>query len=480
MAYAVKYQHELYGSSLKPGDVLVSNHPIAGGTHLPDITVITPVFDTTTNQLIFYTASRGHHRDIGGFQGISGNANATELYQEGASIISFKLVSHGQFDEEGIRKILVDEPAQYPNCVGTASLHDDLSDLRAQVAANAKGSALIQGLFEEYGREVVQVTPKFYMDRIQENAEIAVRKFLKQTSEKLGGRALSAADSLDNGTRIRLEIRINPDGSATFDFTGTGSEVMGNNNAPKSICLSAIIYCLRCLINEDIPLNQGCLSSIEVINPEGSILNPSDQAAVYAGNTQTSQRVVDVILKAFEACAASQGCMNSVGFFGGRDREPGSGYKFAYGETICGGSGAGPGWDGSSAVHCHMTNTRISDVEIMEKRYPIVLRDFSLRRGSGGRGAYRGGDGVVRVIECREPLTFSMISERRVSQPYGMHGGHDGASGENLIVRRAEGGKRRVVSLGPRGLVRLESGEQFIIRTPGGGGWGAPVENAAS
>ncbi|KAI1087143.1 Hydantoinase B/oxoprolinase-domain-containing protein [Rostrohypoxylon terebratum] len=468
MAYAVKYQHERYGTTLKPGDVLVSNHPIAGGTHLPDITVITPVFDSSGKEIIFYTASRGHHRDIGGFEGISGNANATDLYQEGARIISFKLVSNGRFDEEGITKILVEEPGQFPDCVGTSSLYDNLSDLRAQVAANAKGSKLIEKLFEEYGREVVQ----FYMDRIQANAEVAVRRFLQKTSEKLDGRRLHAVDSLDNGTRIQLEIRIHPDGSAVFDFTGTGPEVVGNNNAPKSICLSAIIYALRCLINEDIPLNQGCLSSIQVINPEGSILNPSDQAAVYAGNTQTSQRVVDVILRAFDACAASQGCMNSVGFFGGRGRKPTDGYKFAYGETICGGSGAGPGWNGASAVHCHMTNTRISDVEIMEKRYPIILRDFSIRKGSGGRGQYNGGDGVTRVIECREPLTFSMISERRVSRPYGLHGGEDGAPGENLILRKS-GDKERLVSLGPRGIVKLQSGERFIIKTPGGGGWGS-------
>ncbi|XXG95768.1 hypothetical protein Hte_002039 [Hypoxylon texense] len=432
-----------------------------------DITVITPVFDPTGKEIIFYTASRGHHRDIGGFEGISGNANASELYQEGARIVSFKLVSNGHFDEEGITKILVEEPAQFPGCVGTSSLYDNLSDLRAQVAANAKGSKLIESLFEEYGREVVQ----FYMDRIQANAEFAVRKFLQKTAEQLNGSKLQAVDMLDNGTRIQLEIRINPDGSAVFDFTGTGPEVVGNNNAPKSICLSAIIYSLRCLINEEIPLNQGCLSSIQVINPEGSILNPSDQAAVYAGNTQTSQRVVDVILRAFDACAASQGCMNSVGFFGGRDRKPTDGYKFAYGETICGGSGAGPSWNGASAVHCHMTNTRISDVEIMEKRYPIILRDFSLRHGSGGRGQFKGGDGVVRVIECREPLTFSMISERRVSRPYGLHGGEDGAPGENLIARKT-GGKERLVSLGPRGLVKLQAGERFIIKTPGGGGWG--------
>ncbi|KAI0173536.1 Hydantoinase B/oxoprolinase-domain-containing protein [Hypoxylon sp. FL1284] len=472
MAYAVKYQHERHGRELRPGDVLVSNHPIAGGTHLPDITVITPVFDPSGKEIIFYTASRGHHRDIGGFEGISGNANATELYQEGARIVSFKLVSDGQFDEEGITKILVDEPGQFPGCVGSSSLYDNLSDLRAQVAANAKGSKLIGKLFEEYGREVVQ----FYMDRIQANAEVAVRKFLKKTAEGLNGSKLRAIDSLDNGTRIQLEVRINPDGSAVFDFTGTGPEVVGNNNAPKSICLSAIIYSLRCLINEEIPLNQGCLSSIQVVNPEGSILNPSNQAAVYAGNTQTSQRVVDVILRAFDACAASQGCMNSLGFFGGRNRKPNDGFSWAYGETICGGSGAGPSWNGASAVHVHMTNTRISDVEIMEKRYPIILRDFSLRHGSGGRGQYKGGDGVIREIEAREPLTFSMISERRVSRPPGIHGGEDGAPGQNLIVRKTDDGKERLVSLGPRGIVRLKRDERFIIKTPGGGGWGTYVD----
>ncbi|CAH0054766.1 unnamed protein product [Clonostachys solani] len=467
MAYAVKYQHQHHASSLVPGDVLVSNHPIAGGTHLPDITVITPVFDAAGKDIIFYTASRGHHRDIGGYQGISGNANATEIFQEGASIISFKLVSNGNFDEEGMRRILIDEPAQYPGCVGTSSIYDNLSDLRAQVAANAKGAALIQAMFEEHPREVVQ----FYMDKIQANAEIAVRKFLQDTSNKLGGRTLKAFDCLDNGSRIQLEIRINKDGSAAFDFTGTGPEVVGNNNAPKSICLSAIIYSLRCLINEEIPLNQGCLSSIEVVNPEGSILNPSEYAAVYAGNTQTSQRIVDVILKAFEACAASHGCMNSVGFFGGRNVKPGDGYKFAYGETICGGSGAGPSWNGADAVHCHMTNTRISDVEILEKRYPIILREFSVRDNSGGQGQYKGGEGVKRIIESREPLTFSMISERRATQPYGLNGGENGSSGENLIMRKLNDGKHRVVSLGPRGLVKLKAGDQFIIKTPGGGGW---------
>ncbi|KAF2088959.1 5-oxoprolinase [Saccharata proteae CBS 121410] len=464
MAYAVKYQHEKHGSSLNPGDVLVSNHPIAGGTHLPDITVISPVF-SEDKDIIFYTASRGHHRDIGGFQGVSGNANATSIYHEGASIISFKLVSGGVFNEEGITKILVEEPAQYPECVGTKSLADNLSDLKAQVAANAKGATLIEDLFKEYGRKVVQ----FYMHSIQKNAELAVRKFLKETATKLSGRTLSATDSLDNGTRIKVSIRICPDGSADFDFTGTGPECLGNQNAPKSICLSAIIYCLRCLIDQDIPLNQGCLASINVINPEGSILNPSDEAAVYAGNTQTSQRLVDVILRAFDACAASQGCMNSVGFFGGRDAKPGQGYKFAYGETICGGAGGGPTWDGASAVHCHMTNTRISDVEILEKRYPIIIRSFSIRRGSGGHGQHPGGDGIERVIEAREPLTFSMISERRVSQPYGLHGAEDGAPGENLIMKR----NGRLVSLGPRGLVRLEGGERFVVRSPGGGGWGA-------
>ncbi|CAH0032836.1 unnamed protein product [Clonostachys rhizophaga] len=307
-----------------------SQLPIAGGTHLLDITVVTPVLYAAGKDIIFYTASWGHHRDIGGYQGISGNANARETFQEGASIISFKLVSNDNFDEEGMRRILIDDPAPYPGCLGISSIYDNLWDLRAQGAANAKGAALIQAMFEGHPRE------------IQANAEIAVPKFFQDTSNKLGGLTLKDFDCLDNGSRIQLEIRINKDGSAAFDFTGIGPEVVGNNNVPKNICLSAIIYSLLCLINEEIPHNQGCLSSIEVINPEGSIINPSEHAVAYAGNTQTSQRIVDVILKAFEACAAGHGYMNSVGVYGGRNVKPGDGYKFAYGETIYGGSGADP------------------------------------------------------------------------------------------------------------------------------------------
>ncbi|KAI9729150.1 MAG: hypothetical protein M1834_007057 [Cirrosporium novae-zelandiae] len=474
MQYAVKYQHELHRKNLSPGDVLVSNHPIAGGTHLPDITVITPIFDKN-GTIIFYTASRGHHRDIGGYQGISGNATATELWQEGASIVSFKLVCKGYFNEEGITKILVDEPAQFPDCVGSNSLRDNLSDLKAQIAANAKGANLIHELFDEYGGPVVQ----FYMSHIQKNAELAVRKYLRTIHSKTHGRSLHAIDTLDNGTRIHITIRTRADGSADFDFTNTDPETLGNGNAPPSVCLSAIIYCLRSLINDDIPLNQGCLAPITVINPQGSILNPSNTAAVYAGNTQTSQRVVDTILKAFQACAASQGCMNSIGFFGGRAAIPGKGYTFAYGETICGGAGAGPTWNGADAVHTHMTNTRISDIEILEKRYPILIREFSLRNASGGSGLYSGGRGVVRVIECREPLTFSMISERRVTTPYGMNGGEDGMPGKNLIniSDPASGsGVRRIVNVGPRCVLKLKAGDQFIINSPGGGGWGRKLE----
>lgn len=314
------------------------------------------------------------------------------------------------------------------------------------------------------------------MHAIRKTAEMAVRNFLKQTAQSVLGRKLKAVDYMDNGTRIQVEISIYEDGSADFDFTGTGPENLSNLNAPKSVCLSAIIYCLRCLINDDIPLNQGCLASIRVINPEGSILNPSVDAAVYAGNTQTSQRVVDVILRAFKACAASQGCMNSMGFFGGREAKPGEGYRFAYGETVCGGAGAGPTWDGASAVHSHMTNTRISDLEILEKRYPIIVREFSLRHGSGGDGLHRGGMGIKRVIEAREPMTFSMISERRVIPPYGLDGGKDGELGQNLIRRASQRGQKgRVLSLGPRGVFKLQKGDQFIIHSPGGGGWGAPL-----
>lgn len=275
---------------------------------------------------------------------------------------------------------------------------------------------------------------------------------------------MTAEDFLDDGSRIALAITIDrAQGSAIFDFTGTGTEMLGNLNAPPAVTASAVIYCLRCLLPEsDIPLNQGCLAPIRMVIPSQTLLNPSANAAVVGGNVLTSQRVTDVILKAFRACAASQGCMNNLTF---------GDATMGYYETIAGGAGAGPTWTGCSAVHTHMTNTRITDVEIMERRYPVIVRTFAVRRGSGGPGRYAGGDGVIRELEFTKPLTVSILSERRAFQPYGMAGGLPGGRGMNLLTSLSMG---RRVNLGGKNTVQVDSGDRLTICTPGGGGYGAP------
>ncbi|KAL1875477.1 hypothetical protein Daus18300_003216 [Diaporthe australafricana] len=484
MSYAVKYQHQLHRGNLRPGDVLVSNHPESGGTHLPDITVISPVFDDDAKTVCFYTASRGHHLNIGGYRGNSMPPDSVELWQEGAAIKSFFLVRDGHFDEEGITAILL-EPGNYPGCSGSRNLGDNLSDLKAQVAANTKGSNLIKDLMSEHSRPVVH----FYMNKIQENAEVAVREYLKSAYRRFGTKPLTATDYLDNGSMMTVSISIDETGFATLDFTKTGCEMHSNMNAPPAITYSALIYTLRLLIGSDIPLNQGCLAPTKVILPKNTFLNPSSKAAVCCGNTLTSQRLVDLLLKAFQAAAASQGCMNCFGFFGnclepgaaeeGADNQPhddSGGFAFGYGETICGGEGAGPTWHGASGVQVHMTNTRTTDVEIIEKRYPVLLREFSIRKGSGGKGRLSGGCGVVRDWECRYPLTFGIISERRVHRPFGMHGGEAGESGANYWVQKLEDGSERWVNIGSRGQINMKTGDRCVIHTPGGGGWGVPCD----
>jgi len=319
----------------------------------------------------------------------------------------------------------------------------------------------------------------FYMDAIKANAEVAVREYLKGVAIRTGGKPLSFSDWMDDGTEIRLEIRIDgKTGSADFDFTGTGRETFNCMNAPKAIAHSAIIYTLRCLINVDIPLNQGCLAPCNVIIPEGTLLNPSGYAAVCAGNPVTSQRITDVVLGAFNACAASQGCCNIISFgMGGLDQKTGEVVPgFGVGETICGGSGAGPTWHGTSGVHVHMTNTRITDPEVYELRYPIILRQFSLRKGSGGKGRWNGGNGVIRELEFRIPLSASMLSERRVYRPYGMAGGGAGQPGLNLYIKKEQDGTTRTINIGGKMELATQPGDRLIIHTPGGGAWGAPVD----
>ncbi|RMZ91625.1 hypothetical protein DV736_g1129, partial [Chaetothyriales sp. CBS 134916] len=471
MQFAVRSQHKRWLGKLKDGDVLVSNHPISGGTHLPDVTVITPVFASGTGDIIFYVASRGHHADIGGILPGSMPPNSTELWQEGTAIESEKLVSNGVFNESRMRELFFDLPSRYPRCSGSRNLSDNISDLKAQIAANARGISLIQGLIDEYGLEVVQT----YMYAIQSTAELAVRNLLKGLYHRYGGKPLEALDFMDDGTPIQLKITIEEDGSAVFDFAGTGHEVNGNINAPEAITHSAIIYSLRCMINADIPLNQGCLGSIQIKIPKPSILSPTRTAAVVGGNVTTSQRVTDVVLRALHSCAASQGDLNNL-TFGIDDKKHAATGKtvpgFGYYETIAGGAGAGQNWDGESGVHTHMTNTRITDPEILEKRYPCFLRRFALREGSGGRGLHKGGEGVIREIEFLTPVQCSIISERRVHRPYGMDGGEPGATGLNLWLTKDEWGEERIVNMGGKGSVPVKTGDRVVIITPGGGGYG--------
>lgn len=450
---------------IQEGDVLVTNHPqLAGGSHLPDITVITPVF--REGEIVFYVASRGHHADVGGITPGSMPPTSRLLVEEGAAIVSFKLVKGGTFQEKGITELL-QAPGKLKDEIdgmsGTRNLGDNLSDLRAQVAANNRGIQLVGALIQEYGLGVVHA----YMSFIQENAEQAVREMLQQFSEDRGlpeVGTVSAEDIMDDGTPIKLTVTVNrKDGSAVFDFEGTGPEVFGNTNAPPAVTSSAVIYALRCMVPADIPLNQGCLRPVEIRIPENSILWPSPEAAVVGGNVLTSQRVTDVILKCFEAAAASQGCTNNLTF-----GDPQLGYY----ETIGGGAGAGHGWHGRSGVHTHMTNTRITDPEILERRYPVALRQFKLRTGSGGSGRWHGGEGVIRELEFLRPITASMLSERRAVRPFGLAGGGPAAPGLNLIVRRD--GHR--INMGAKATARLKGGDRLLIMTPGGGGFGDPAE----
>ncbi|PKY01005.1 hypothetical protein P168DRAFT_274575 [Aspergillus campestris IBT 28561] len=478
MQFAVRYQHQKWLGNLKDGDVLVANHPTCGGTHLPDITVITPVFDRPGgSEIMFYVASRGHHADIGGILPGSMPPKSTELWQEGAAIEGDKIVSNGVFDEDRVIELLVRQPAEHPGCSGARCISDNLSDLKAQIAANTRGIGLIQALFAEYGTETVQR----YMYAIQTNSETAVRNLLKELHQKFGGQPLEAVDYMDDGTPIKLKVTINDtDGSAVFDFAGTGPEVYGGWNAPIAITHSAIIYCLRCMINADIPLNQGCLAPIDIQVPSPSLLSPTKTAAVVGGNVVTSQRITDVVLKAFRACAASQGCCNNLTFGTNSRTDSDTGATipgFGYYETIAGGSGAGPTWTGESGIHVHMTNTRITDPEILEKRYPTLLRQFTLRTGSGGRGKHQGGDGVVREIEFLSPMECSILSERRVHRPYGLEGGEDAQTGLNLwSTRDVETGEERTVNIGGKNTVSVKTHDRIVIMTAGGGGWGRREE----
>ncbi|PWN18021.1 hypothetical protein BCV69DRAFT_285620 [Microstroma glucosiphilum] len=471
MAFAVKYQMNLWKGDLHPGDVLLSNHPIAGGVHLPDMTVVTPVFDDQAGpDPIFFLASRGHHADVGGILPGSMPPQSKFLYEEGAPIESFKIVNRGQFQEDGLKKLLFDDlvaAGQQP----TRTLADNISDIRAQIAACHKGAELLNALVTSYGLDCVQKL----MTGIQKTAELAVRKILCEFAARRQWKPVTAVDYMDDGTPIQLTVTISKTGEAIFDFTGTGPEVLGNWNAPTAICYSSVIYCLRSMLGTSIPLNQGCLDPITLIIPPKSLLAPSRDVAVCGGNVLTSQRITDVVLKAFEACAASQGCMNNL-TFGYQDAD---GSTLGFYETICGGSGAGPTWRGTPAVQCHMTNTRIGDPEVMERRYPVIVRRFEVRADSGGSGLHRGGDGAIREIEFRRPVTCSILSERRSRAPWGLAGGGDAKCGLNFWRRWDEETQSYLgdINMGGKNSAAMKAKDRILIMTPGGGGWGS--EDAA-
>ena len=432
------------GGRLRPGDAVALNNPFNGGTHLPDVTVISPVFAEAGREIRFFVANRGHHADIGGLTPGSTPPDSRTLEDEGVVIDDFLLVDGGEMREAAFRALLAGArwPARSPDV--------NVADIKAQLAANETGIAELRALVEARGWPMVSA----YMGHVMANAEESIRRVVTRLSD--GGFDYP----MDDGARIVVQVTVDHAArAATIDFTGTSPASTGNFNAPPAVTRAVVLYAFRCLVGEDLPLNEGCLAPLTIILPEGSFLSPPPGSAVVAGNTEVSQAVCNALLGALGAEAASQGTMNN--FLFGNDR-------FQYYETICGGSGAGPDFDGASAVHTHMTNTRITDPEILEMRYPVRLDTFAIRRGSGGAGRHRGGDGVVRAITALEPMTATIVASRRTIAPFGLAGGSDGAPGRQWVERH--GGAREM--LGGRDQAALAAGDRFVIETPGGGGYG--------
>jgi len=432
--------------AMRPGDVYVLNDPYHGGTHLPDITVITPVYlDEADAHPAFYVASRGHHADVGGITPGSMPPFSASIEEEGVLLDNFMLVRGGQLREAELLAALGAGP--YPS----RNPQQNLADLRAQIAANEKGAQELRAMVAQYGLPTVQA----YMGHVQDNAEESVRRVI--TALKDGEYTLA----LDNGARIRVRIDVDAaTRGARIDFTGTSAQLPNNFNAPKAVTMAAVLYVFRTLVDDDIPLNAGCLKPIEVIVPEGSMLNPHPGAAVVAGNVETSMCVTNALYGALGVMAASQCTMNNFTF--GNERHQ-------YYETISGGSGAGPDFDGCAVVQTHMTNSRLTDPEVLEFRFPVRLESYEIRAGSGGAGRHRGGDGGARRVRFLEEMTASILSNGRVVPAFGMAGGSDGALGVNRI-ERVDG---RVETLQHIGSARMEPGDCFVVMTPGGGGFGA-------
>ncbi|MBT3558173.1 MAG: 5-oxoprolinase [Rhodospirillales bacterium] len=431
-------------AAMKPGDVYALNAPYNGGTHLPDVTVITPVYDDDADKVLFYVGSRGHHADIGGITPGSMPADSTTVEQEGVLIDNFLLVEGGKLREQALNDLLASGP--YP----VRNAHQNIADLAAQIAANEKGAQELGKMGVHFGQDTVHA----YMRHVQDNAEESVRRILSNLKDG------SFTYELDQGHKIVVNISVDHrDRSAVVDFTGTSDQVSSNFNAPSAVCMAAVLYVFRTLVDDDIPLNAGCLKPIKVVIPEGSMLNPQYPAAVVAGNVETSQSITDTLYGALGVMAAAQGTMNNFTF--GNDTHQ-------YYETICGGSGAGPDFNGTNAVHTHMTNSRLTDPEILEWRFPVLLESFRIRHGSGGAGKHRGGDGTVRRVRFLDAMTASILSDHRRVPPFGLDGGDPGTLGINRVIRTD--GTEQI--LDGAASTEMGPGDVFMIETPGGGGFG--------
>jgi 5-oxoprolinase (ATP-hydrolysing) len=434
----------LRGAEMRPGDTYMLNAPYNGGTHLPDITVVTPVFDAAGGEVLFYVASRGHHEDIGGLTPGSMTPRATTIAEEGVYIDNVKLVERGRFLEAETRALLTG--AQYP----ARQPDKNIADLKAQVAANAKGEAELNRMVEHFGLDVVRA----YMGHVQDNAEESVRRLLSRLDDG------HFRVETDQGTAVEVRITVDKAArTAKVDFTGTSAQQGNNFNAPEPVTRAATLYVFRVMVEEPIPMNAGCLKPIEIVIPQGSMLSPAYPAAVVAGNVETSQIVTNCLFAALNALGSAQGTMNNLTFGNARVQ---------YYETLCSGAPAGPGFDGAAAVHVHMTNTRLTDPEILELRYPVLVEEFSIRRGSGGKGKWKSGDGTRRVIRFMEHMDCAILSGYRDVRPFGLDGGEPGEAGANL-VRRRDG---RLERLHGCDQTVLEAGEAIVIVTPTGGGFG--------
>ncbi len=430
---------------IRPGDVYAINAPYNGGTHLPDITVCTPVFDDAEKEILFWVASRGHHADVGGISPGSMSPNARTIEEEGVYIDNFKVVDRGHFRETELYVLLTD--AKYP----ARNALQNVNDLKAQIAANEKGVQELRKMTAQFTLPVV----KAYMQHVQDNAAESVRRVIERLHDS------EFAYEMDQGTVIRVKITVDKERrEATVDFTGTSPQQFTNFNAPEPVTRAAVLYVFRVMVDDDIPMNAGCLRPINIVIPPRSMLSPEYPAAVVAGNVEVSQAVTDTLFGALGALAAAQGTMNNLNFGNAR---------YQYYETICSGSPAGPGFPGTDAVHTHMTNTRLTDPEVLEFRYPVVLEDFHIRTGSGGRGKWNAGDGVRRTIRFLETMECTILSGHRRVQPFGLAGGEPGQIGENW-VRRTDG---RMERLQGADATTLYAGDAVIIQTPTAGGYGS-------